>query len=855
MKKLLALLLVILTLFTSALAEGMAPSKAPITIDGARVAFFDAEGNYLQPMEKDGLLWVPLNALCENLGKTAQVQGQSIMVDGRRVGLFDEAGNFLLPEEVNGQVYVPLAAFMDSLGVSLAQTDGVYAILLEETAAPVEAAPASTPQPLYGYVPLTAANFLDFFTVETGTSYPDINANLSPFTVTYKLTCRATTSYGLENVKFKVNKFGTVTMPASGTVTKTVQDSISRWDYKTDVDYIRGQGAFCTQALLQSFSLEGASGRLRMSYDEAEALKKDYYEKAKGYFELGAYSNAVRWYELLAGIDYLDSKALLKEARSKKAAEDRAAAEAAAKKKEEENQKKYNDAQALLDEGKYDEAAKAFANLKDYKDSAAKAEEAKTAKLELAYADAMKAMEEKRWQDAINQFDKIREYKDSTDRMVACMDAKNQAAYEAAEALEQAGSYAEAYEAFHALGNYKDSPQRVDGVRKAQTYQKAEALIAQCEYDEARQLLEPLSQEEKAQQLIGLCNLRYLGSPAGFNAEGTSWVQIMEKNQKGKTLAVNKVTLMNLQGQLLLPLDAYDALGYGGKGTSYVNRQWSEGLCRVKNAKGLYGYVNAMGETVIPAQYGDAAETFYQGAALVRKVKQWLVIDPKGNTLGALPQKDGREYQAYVGEGLVTFKEKDKIGLINLEGKVVLKPKYTYRIDAFDHGMAVAISWKKNKSSWAVINTQGKEVVKAGKYKSITLLGENLLAVISGKDTQYTLVDLKGKKLSTQKYTKCELSGDLILVEQDGKWGALDKNLNQVVPCQWTGILVGYESQVVGLKTKGLYNLYSIHNLNEPLLEGINDLVRMNPDTPYVTMYDVAQKGWCVYDSEKHITY
>ena len=32
-------------------------------------------------------------------------------------------------------------------------------------AAPV---PTQAPQPLYGYVPLTAANFLDFFTVETG---------------------------------------------------------------------------------------------------------------------------------------------------------------------------------------------------------------------------------------------------------------------------------------------------------------------------------------------------------------------------------------------------------------------------------------------------------------------------------------------------------------------------------------------------------------------------------------------------------------------------------------------------------------------------------------------------------------
>ena len=65
MKKLLSMLLAGLLLLSTALAEGMLPVNTPITIDGVRVAFFDAEGNYLQTMEKNGLLWVPLNALCE----------------------------------------------------------------------------------------------------------------------------------------------------------------------------------------------------------------------------------------------------------------------------------------------------------------------------------------------------------------------------------------------------------------------------------------------------------------------------------------------------------------------------------------------------------------------------------------------------------------------------------------------------------------------------------------------------------------------------------------------------------------------------------------------------------------------
>ena len=49
---------------------------------------------------------------------------------------------------------------------------------------------------------------------------------------------------------------------------------------------------------------------------------------------------------------------------------------------------------------------------------------------------------------------------------------------------------------------------------------------------------------EKAQQLIGLCNLRYRGAPAGFNAEGTSWVQLSEKNKKGN-IAVRTAHSLN----------------------------------------------------------------------------------------------------------------------------------------------------------------------------------------------------------------------------------------------------------------------------------------------------------------------
>ena len=120
------ILLTMLLLLTAAVAEN---AQIPILIDGVRVAFFDADGNLLTPKAENGLLYVPLQAFCENMGLSAEVQGQSVAVDGTRIGMFDEAGNFLTPVQMDGVDYVPLAPFCNALGIQIAEENGGFAVL------------------------------------------------------------------------------------------------------------------------------------------------------------------------------------------------------------------------------------------------------------------------------------------------------------------------------------------------------------------------------------------------------------------------------------------------------------------------------------------------------------------------------------------------------------------------------------------------------------------------------------------------------------------------------------------------------------------------------------------------------
>jgi len=840
MRKCLSLLLVMLLLAGAALAEGLTPVNKVITIDGVRTAFFAPDGAYLQPMEKEGLLYVPVLSLGENLGLevTADSDTLAVTIGGIRAAFFSEDGAYLPPVAVDGVVYVSLTAFAETAGIDLSQEENTYELWRKGAASQVTPDPtaAPTPQPVYGYVPVTEANFLDFFTVETGTSYPDINANISPFKVTYKLTCRATTSYGLENVKFKVNKFGTVTMPASGTVTKTVQDSISRWDYKSDVDYIRGQGAFCTGAVLQSFSLEGASGRLRMSYDEAEALKKDYYEKAKGYFELGAYSNAVRWYELLAGIDYLDSKELLKEARSKKAAEDRAAAEAAAKKKEEENQKKYAAAQAAFDNGDWDAAIKGFKALGDYEDSKAKVTAATENKSAQAYKEALALEKDGQYEEAIAAFEALKDYKDSAQHLAACRTAKadkeKRAAYEAAEKLEADGDYVGAYDAFIKIANFEDSAQRAEKLLLSKTCQQAETLMAERKFADAIELLTPYQENPQIREMINICNLRGAALLSPFTAEG--WAFFVK----------NGYHFIDLQGNVK-PLPA-------GEIVKYNNEFVQDGMILMKT-NGSYYFVNLNGETV--GETYKEARHFNQGRAVVTtKDGKPCLIDKQGQVVSTLPAKKGRTYGYYMGSDLVSFTEKKETGLMNLKGKVIVKAGKYKGILYFADGLAevYAAKDKTGKLIRGVINEKGKEVLKLGKFDVEEVLGKDLIVVKENK--RYGIVNEKGKSLLPAEYKNVIRVGDLILADKNGKRGAYDLTLNPIIPHEYETIAVGYQSQVVALKKDGIYKLYNLKDLTQPLIEGNGTGVKMDRESPYIAWYE-QDLGWFIYDHEGNLIF
>ena len=127
----------------------------------------------------------------------------------------------------------------------------------------------------------------------------------------------------------------------------------------------------------------------------------------------------------------------------------------------------YRQAEKLLQAGRYEEAAAAFAELDDYADAAERA-------LACRYVGAEALLEAEQYDEAAAAFAALGDYEDSAERALACRYAK-------AEVLLEAEQYDEAAAAFATLDEHADSAERALPYR----YVWAEALLEAGQTSEA----------------------------------------------------------------------------------------------------------------------------------------------------------------------------------------------------------------------------------------------------------------------------------------------------------------------------------------------------------------------------------
>ena len=395
------ILLTMLLFLKAAVAEN---AQTPILIDGVRVAFFDADGNLLTPKAENGLLYVPLQAFCENMGLSAEVQGQSVAVDGTRIGMFDEAGNFLTPVQMDGVDYVPLAPFCNALGIQIAEENGGFSVTRKKAEQPAAETKAQT-----GKIALTPYNFGDYFSYsvrETNVKMTGMQVSGDGFfpgnyEVDYVLTCEARSVFEIENVSFQLvgkprglemeDVVIYADMPASGSLNQTVHKSGDLlWTLAPEKE----------EASLKDVTLNDVSGCLIVNDQEkADTVNLASFQRGEMLLQAEEYDEAKKIFVSLIKIDYPNAQEKYDEAEVKK-------------------EETYQKAIALEEAGEYNQAILIYEKLGDYKDCMERIEKVK---IELRYQEAVKEEEEENYSGAFQAYEELGDYKDSIARASFCV--------------------------------------------------------------------------------------------------------------------------------------------------------------------------------------------------------------------------------------------------------------------------------------------------------------------------------------------------------------------------------------------------------------------------------------------------
>ena len=189
---------------------------------------------------------------------------------------------------------------------------------------------------------------------------------------------------------------------------------------------------------------------------------------------------------------------------------------------------------------------------------------------------------------------------------------------------------------------------------------------------------------------------------------------------------------------------------------------FSEGLAAVKGADGKYGFVNRLGQLVIPAQY-DIALPFAEGRAPVLIGDKVGYISRRGETVIPAQFDAGDRFA----EGLAAVAMSGTVGYVDQNGATVIPPQFE-RGGRFSDGLANV----RFADGEGYIDLLGGLVISATNYSDGQPFAEGLAAV--RVDGLFGYVNERGVLAIAPQYTSATPFHDgLAMVETADAWSVI----------------------------------------------------------------------------------
>lgn len=284
----------------------------------------------------------------------------------------------------------------------------------------------------------------------------------------------------------------------------------------------------------------------------------------------------------------------------------------------------------------------------------------------------------------------------------------------------------------------------------------------------------------------------------------------------------------------------------------------------ILNSKGEKLYTNF--QKVEPIKLKNVATTlnYEKSVFKFKKDNNYGLIDLDGKVI----VKD--EYESIENlqlcEGIFLIKKNDKYGIINLNGTVIIKPAYDSIVsdgyyndeDGYKKAGFIVSNKTDNGYRYGYINNTGKLYLNS-EYNSVAriLKDDKNIKLIASKDGKYGLYN-NNKKIINEEYQSLEYdeNSDLLIIEKNKKYGMADLDGKIIIEPENNSIEIKgiyiYAKQALENKVYDkLGNKVNI-SFNKSIYETENDNYRISTlENNEITYYGIVDKNGNTLVSEK----
>ncbi len=237
----------------------------------------------------------------------------------------------------------------------------------------------------------------------------------------------------------------------------------------------------------------------------------------------------------------------------------------------------------------------------------------------------------------------------------------------------------------------------------------------------------------------------------------------------------------------------------------------SEGLIKIRNNDGLWGFHNLKNQEVIKPIYSEV-QSFSEGKAVVEKYDEEAditrigVINSQGEEVIALSSKYDDIGPFH--DGLSVFEQDDQMGYLDEQGNEVISSDNWKKALPFSDGTATVLG---NDNEFGLIDKKGEFLIRT--RESFPIKFFNDLAVYKGTNRKFGYMDIQ-----RQPTTRAEFEDVLpffrsgAFAKDGGEWMYIDKEGNDK-----TAFNVGIKSMYHEEFTESVYTNNTAFDLNETL--------------------------------------